>query len=226
MNKITIKFGTELNPTKHIIVNYNFTEIIFNLHPPIPEVCSIKLLNSWSLAFFSGHRFYSNLRFDTTCWVPNNIITNISKKKKKKTTTQEHIIYVENPFSLKGKMKGQTPNNFVIIKSITIILVYVSRLKKKSLLFSLLSHTLIIFLKGGNTLFSPFIFFSTHNSLSWLSSFSKQLTFGCSLSLFLLCGIFFFFLHYAALFFNLCVFFFLAHACLLYTKETLAALHS
>ena len=24
MNKITIKFGTELKPTKHIVVNYNF----------------------------------------------------------------------------------------------------------------------------------------------------------------------------------------------------------
>ena len=28
-----------------------------------------------------------------------------------------------------------------------------------------------------------FIFFSMHNSLSWLSSFSKRLPFGCSLSL-------------------------------------------
>ena len=25
MNKITIKFGTELKPTKYIVVNYNFT---------------------------------------------------------------------------------------------------------------------------------------------------------------------------------------------------------
>ena len=25
LNKITIKFGTELKPTKHIVVNYNFT---------------------------------------------------------------------------------------------------------------------------------------------------------------------------------------------------------
>jgi len=24
LNKITIKFGTELKPTKHIVVNYNF----------------------------------------------------------------------------------------------------------------------------------------------------------------------------------------------------------
>ena len=28
MNKITIKFGTELKPTKHIVVNYNFTQLI------------------------------------------------------------------------------------------------------------------------------------------------------------------------------------------------------
>ena len=35
---------------------------------------------------------------------------------------QEHKIYVENPFSLKGK----TPNNFTIIKSITIIFLCMS----------------------------------------------------------------------------------------------------
>ena len=28
LNKITIKFGTELKPTKHIVVNYNFTLLI------------------------------------------------------------------------------------------------------------------------------------------------------------------------------------------------------
>ena len=55
--------------------------------------------------------------------------------------TQEHKIYVENPFSLKGKTTRQTPNNLTIIKSITIILVYVSRLKKNLSCFSLLSHT-------------------------------------------------------------------------------------
>ena len=64
-------------------------------------------------------------------------------------------IYVENPFSLKGKTMGQTLNNFTIIKSITIILMYASWLKKKNLCyFSLLSHTQIIFLKGDN----PFSF--------------------------------------------------------------------
>ena len=29
MNKITIKFGTELKPTKHIVVNNNFTISLF-----------------------------------------------------------------------------------------------------------------------------------------------------------------------------------------------------
>ena len=116
----------------------------------------------------------------------------------------------------------QTPNNFIIIKSITIIFMYVSWLKKKSLLFSLLSHTLIIFFKGSNTLLSPFfIFFSTHSSLSWLSSFSLSgsllaaLFFLVRQSLLLLlpflfvwqsffsissiCGPLFLFLHYVAL---------------------------
>ena len=39
------------------------------------------------------------------------------------------------------KTTVQIPNNFIIIKSITIILVYVSRLKKNLSYFSLLSHT-------------------------------------------------------------------------------------
>ena len=63
---------------------------------------------------------------------------------------------MENPFSLKEKIEGQTPNQFTIIKSITIILMYVSRLKKN--LFFFFSHTQIISLKGGNTLLSPFYF--------------------------------------------------------------------
>ena len=80
--------------------------------------------------------------------------------------TQEHKIYLKNPFSLKGKTTGQIPNNFTIIKSITIIFLYVSYLKKKSLLFSLLSHTLIIFLKCDNTLLSHFYFSSPCTALS------------------------------------------------------------
>ena len=110
-------------------------------------------------------------------------------------------IYVENPFFLKGKTTRQTSNNFTIIRSITIIRVYVSRLKKNFSYFSLLSHThthththtQIISFKGGNTLLSPFYFllhaqlphgcllFSLNGSLlAALSSFS----FLCSLLFF------------------------------------------
>ena len=41
-------------------------EIILNLRSPKSKVCFIKLLNSWSLAFFSNHHFHSNLSSDTT----------------------------------------------------------------------------------------------------------------------------------------------------------------
>ena len=68
--------------------------------------------------------------------------------------TQEHKYLRGKPFLLKGKTMGQTLNNFTIIKSITIILVHVSQLKKNLSYFSLLSHThtLIISFKGSNTL--------------------------------------------------------------------------
>ena len=87
--------------------------------------------------------------------------------------TQEHEIYEENPFSLKEKIMGQTLNRFTIIKSITIILMYVPRLKKNLSYFSLLTHThthththtLIISLKDSNTLLSPF-YFLLHTQLS------------------------------------------------------------
>ena len=66
--------------------------------------------------------------------------------------------------SLKGKKTTvQVSNNFTIIKSITIILVYVSRLKKNLSYFFFAhthTHTLIISFKGNNTLLSP----------PWLSS--------------------------------------------------------
>ena len=72
---------------------------------------------------------------------------------------------MENPFSLKRKAMEKTPNNFIIIKSIKIILVYVSRLKKNLFFFFFsLTHTLIISFKGGNTLLSP----------PWLSSRRRQ----------------------------------------------------
>ena len=52
-------------------------------------------------------------------------------------------IYIKNPFSLKWKITRQTSNNFTIIKSITIILMYISQLKKIYIyiFFFLPSHT-------------------------------------------------------------------------------------
>ena len=57
--------------------------------------------------------------------------------------TQKHKYLRENPFLFEGKTTGQSLNNFTIIKSIIIILVYALWLKKKkkiSLIF-LYSHT-------------------------------------------------------------------------------------
>ena len=87
---------------------------------------------------------------------------------------------MENPFSLKGKIIGQTLNNFTIIKSITIIVVYVSRLKKILSYSSLLSNTHKLFVSKVAILCTLLsIFFSTHSSLS-LSYllFSKRLPLG------------------------------------------------
>ena len=129
-------------------------EIIFNLHPLISKVCFIKLLNSWSLTFFSGHRFHSNLGLISL--VGTQIILSQILAIQNNNHTQEHNIYVENPFSWREKNTGQTLNNFTIIKSITIILVYVSQLKKNlSFFFFALTHTLIIFFKCSNTLLPP-----------------------------------------------------------------------
>ena len=83
---------------------------------------------------------------------------------------------------------GQTPNNSTIIKSITIIIVYVSQLKKNLFCFSLLSHTHYLSLSKVATLcFLFFILFSTHSSLLAVYFFSKWLLLGYSL-LFLSCA--------------------------------------
>ena len=86
---------------------------------------------------------------------------------------------MENPFSLKGKTTGQTSNNFTIIKSITIILVYVPRLKKNLFYFFTLSHTHQLSLSNTGTLFSLLIGYLLEGSnplLSppWLSSWRRQ----------------------------------------------------
>ena len=84
--------------------------------------------------------------------------------------TQEHKYYVENPFFLKGKTMRKTLNNFTSIKSITIILVYVSRLKKISLVFLTLTHT-NYFSQMQQHFTLSFLFSFSCTTLSWLSSF-------------------------------------------------------
>ena len=42
LNKITIKFDTELKPTKHIVVNYNFTISPFDYSVQEPEFCLVQ----------------------------------------------------------------------------------------------------------------------------------------------------------------------------------------
>ena len=91
--------------------------------------------------------------------------------------TQEHEIYEENPFSLKEKIMGQTLNRFTIIKSITIILMYVPRLKKNLSYFSLLTHTHTHthtnYLSQRQQHFTlSFLFSSAHTTFSWLSFLS------------------------------------------------------
>ena len=94
---------------------------------------------------------------------------------------------MENPLSLKGKTTRQTPNNFTMIKSITIIFVYVSRLKKIYFIFLCFhTHTLIISFKGGKLLLSPFYFFSPRTFLLAVFFFFKRLPLGCFLFFFFL----------------------------------------
>ena len=65
-------------------------------------------------------------------------------------------IYVENPFSLKGKITRQTLNQFHYSQiNYNISCVYLMAKKKNLSYFSLLSHTLIIYLEGDNALLSP-----------------------------------------------------------------------
>ena len=61
---------------------------------------------------------------------------------------------MKNPFSWREKTTGQTSNNFTIIKSITIILVFVPRLKKNLFYFFTLSHTHQLSLSNAATLYS------------------------------------------------------------------------
>ena len=109
--------------------------------------------------------------------------------------TQNTNIYVENPFSLKGKITRQTLNNFTIIKSITIVLVHVSRLKKKiSHVFFALTHANYLSQRRQHFALS-FLFSSSRTALSWLSSLSLSGSLLAALSFFL-CGFLFLFFLY------------------------------
>ena len=50
LNRITIKFGTELKPTKHIVVNYNFTQIM-KLLLNFYKLLVVEFLNQSSITF-------------------------------------------------------------------------------------------------------------------------------------------------------------------------------
>ena len=82
---------------------------------------------------------------------------------------------MENPLSLKGKITGQTPNNFTIIKSNTIIFVYISRLNKNLSHFSLFSHTLIISFSFFSHCAAPFLFLMQHTPLFFFFTISLYL---------------------------------------------------
>ena len=91
---------------------------------------------------------------------------------------QEHKYLREKPFLLEGKTMRQTPNNFTIIKSITISLVYVSRLKKNLSFFVTLTHTNYLSQRQQHfTLFSLL-----HSFLLVVFFFSKQLPLGHTLN--------------------------------------------
>ena len=50
LNRITIKFGMELKPTKHMVVNYNFTQIM-KLLLNFYKLLVVKFLNQSSITF-------------------------------------------------------------------------------------------------------------------------------------------------------------------------------
>ena len=103
-------------------------------------------------------------------FVGSQIILSIKLSIQNNNHTHEHKYLHGKSFLLKRKNHGTNSNQFTIIKSIIIILVYVSRLKKNLSYSSLLSHTLISSLKDSNTLLSPLYFSSPCTALSWLSS--------------------------------------------------------
>ena len=58
LNKITIKFVTELNPTKHIVVNYNFTSTNINVEKfnnKIYTLFNLSIIN-YKIMIFVSHQ--------------------------------------------------------------------------------------------------------------------------------------------------------------------------
>ena len=115
--------------------------LIFKLHSQLSKSTiqhqNLVLQNTQELHFFT---YILTFKTDL-CIVGSQIILSIILVMQNNNHTQEHKIYVENPFSLKGNTTGQISNQFTIIKSITIIFVYISKLKKNLSYFFLLSHT-------------------------------------------------------------------------------------
>ena len=68
LNKITIKLGTKLKPTKHIVVNYNFTISSFDyfVKKPLKQTLDLnvslgtmaKLTHTWSRSYEALARIY------------------------------------------------------------------------------------------------------------------------------------------------------------------------
>ena len=83
-------------------------EIIFNLHPPIREVCAIKLFYSRRLFCFLCHCSHSNLTLgsDTSCWgilnkkfQPVRNKTNRENTHQRKQSHAQDNIYVVRQFA-------------------------------------------------------------------------------------------------------------------------------
>ena len=164
--------------------------LIFKLHSQLSKSTiqhqNLVLQNTQELHFFT---YILTFKTDL-CIVGSQIILSIILVMQNNNHIQEHKIYVENPFSLKGNTTGQISNQFTIIKSITIIFVYISKLKKNLSYFSLLSHTLI-FSQWQPHFALSFLFSSPHTTLSlgYLLSLSGSLLVALS---FLLYGFLFF----------------------------------
>ena len=113
----------------------------------------------------------STLTLDLIPLVGSQIILSTILAIQNNNHKQEHKIYMENPFSLKGKTKRQTPNNFTIYQiNYNNSFVYLTAKEKSLFFFFFCSHThslcvskaatlySVLFnnlIEGGNSLLSP-----------------------------------------------------------------------